>query len=151
MKNANPLPYVALSIGILSLSMSAMFVRWANAPGTVTGFYRLSLSTLILTPFFMIRQRRGSTIPIRVLVIPMLAGIFTAGDFSLWNSSLAFTTAAKCHPARKHCSFMGRLGRLVDLPRKIESLLLAGSPACPHRCAAHHGQRLSPTSTIRDR
>lgn len=94
MKNTKPLPYVALGIGILSLSLSAMFVRWANAPGTVTGFYRLFLSTLILTPFFVVRQQSGSPIPNRVLIFPIVAGIFTAGDFSLWNSSLAFTTAA---------------------------------------------------------
>ena len=28
------------------------------------------------------------------MIFPILAGIFTAGDFSLWNSSLSFTTAA---------------------------------------------------------
>jgi drug/metabolite transporter (DMT)-like permease len=94
MKNTKPLPYVALGIGILSLSLSAMFVRWASAPGTVTGFYRLFLSTLILTPFFIVRQKHEKPIPIPVLIFPILAGIFTAGDFSLWNSSLAFTTAA---------------------------------------------------------
>jgi drug/metabolite transporter (DMT)-like permease len=94
MKNMKSLPYVALAIGILSLSLSAMFVRWANAPGTVTGFYRLFLSTLILTPYFIVRQRRENPIPIRVWIFPIVAGIFTACDFSLWNSSLAFTTAA---------------------------------------------------------
>ncbi len=94
MKETKSLPYVALGIGILSLSLSAMFVRWANAPGTITGFYRLFISTLILTPLFIVRQNRASPIPKKVLIFPLLAGIFTAGDFSLWNSSLAFTTAA---------------------------------------------------------
>lgn len=94
MKENKTLPYVALGIGILSLSLSAMFVRWAKAPGTVTGFYRLFLSTLVLTPLFIIRQNRENPMPKRVLIFPILAGIFTAGDFSLWNSSLAFTTAA---------------------------------------------------------
>ena len=27
------LPYAALAVSILALSLSAMFVRWANAPG----------------------------------------------------------------------------------------------------------------------
>ena len=94
MRNNQQLPYVALGVGILSLSFSAMFVRWANSPGTVTGFYRLFLSTLILTPFFLQRQQNQGPIPIKLLIFPILAGIFTSGDFSLWNSSLAFTTAA---------------------------------------------------------
>ena len=29
-------PYATLVIGILSLSMTSIFVRWADAPGTVT-------------------------------------------------------------------------------------------------------------------
>ncbi len=93
MKN-NLLPYIALGVGISSLSLSAMFVRWANAPGPVTGFYRLFFSTLILTPFFIQRQRRANAIPRAALIFPILAGVFTACDFTIWNSSLAFTTAA---------------------------------------------------------
>jgi drug/metabolite transporter (DMT)-like permease len=94
MKNHKLLPYAALGMGILSLSLSAMFVRWANAPGPITGFYRLFFSTLILTPLFIQRQRRGDSIPRAVLIFPALAGIFTACDFTFWNSSLAFTTAS---------------------------------------------------------
>ncbi len=88
------LPYFSLGIGILSLSLSAMFVRWARAPGAVTGFYRLFLSTLILTPFFFQRQRNSDPPAISILVFPALGGIFTACDLTVWNSSLAFTTAS---------------------------------------------------------
>ena len=88
------LPYIALAVGILSLSLSAMFVRWANAPGPITGLYRLLFSTIILTPFFMQRQKTEAPISRTVLIFPILAGIFTAGDFSFWNTSLAYTTAA---------------------------------------------------------
>jgi drug/metabolite transporter (DMT)-like permease len=94
MQHRKWLPYLALGAGILSLSLSAMFVRWAKAPGPVTGFYRLFFSTLILTPFFVQRQRRDDPIPRAALIFPLLAGLFTACDFALWNSSLAFTTAA---------------------------------------------------------
>jgi len=71
-----------------------MFVRWAHAPGPITGFYRLFFSTLFLTPFFVQRQHSEPAIPHSILIFPILAGIFTAGDFSFWNSSLAYTTAA---------------------------------------------------------
>src|SRR5690349_17726045 len=87
-------PYVALATGILALSLSAMFVRWADAPGPITGFYRLLISTILFIPFFIQRQRTSEPLNRRKLWFPLLAGLFTACDFALWNSSLKFTSAA---------------------------------------------------------
>jgi len=88
------LPYIALAVGISALSLSAMFVRWADAPGPVTGFYRLLISTIFLTPFFLRQQKQLQSIDKKYLIFPLCAGIFTAFDFAFWNSSLKFTTAA---------------------------------------------------------
>ncbi len=86
--------YLALVIGILSLSMTAMFVRWADAPGPVTGFYRLAIATALTAPLFIHRQRTQTAIPRAHLLIPLLGGLFAAGDFALWNTSVLFTTAS---------------------------------------------------------
>lgn len=96
MKNkTNLLPHFALAVGISALSLSAMFVRWADAPGPVTGFYRLLFSTILLTPIFVQRQRKSAApFPWGVLLFPILGGLFTAFDFTFWNSSLKYTTAA---------------------------------------------------------
>ncbi len=51
-QNKSLLAYIALGVGIFSLSFSAMFVRWANAPGPVTAFYRLLFSVFCCCPFF---------------------------------------------------------------------------------------------------
>jgi len=90
----NPLPYLALALGILSLSFSAMFVRWAESPGPVTGLYRVFLSSLILTPFFVQDCRKNCKINRSNIIFPILGGLFTAGDFALWNTAVNFTTAA---------------------------------------------------------
>jgi drug/metabolite transporter (DMT)-like permease len=87
-------PYIALAVGISALSLSAMFVRWAEAPGPVTGFYRLLISTIFFTPLFMRQQKLLEPIDKKYLIFPFFAGIFTAFDFAFWNSSLKFTTAA---------------------------------------------------------
>ncbi len=87
-------PYIALAVGISALSLSAMFVRWAEAPGPVTGFYRLFISTILLTPLFIRQQKQLEPIKKKYLLFPIIAGIFTAFDFAFWNSSLKFTTAA---------------------------------------------------------
>ena len=66
------LPYLALGFGVIALGFSALFVRWANAPGPVVGFYRLGISTLILLPFFVIRRRGGMKITWAILIFPIL-------------------------------------------------------------------------------
>ncbi|MFZ5856544.1 MAG: DMT family transporter [Chloroflexota bacterium] len=86
--------YLALVIGILSLGMTAMFVRWANAPGAVTGFYRLAIATALTAPLFIHRRRAERRVPSRHVLIPLLGGLFAAGDFALWNTSVLYTTAS---------------------------------------------------------
>jgi len=86
--------YLALATGILSLGMTAMFVRWANAPGPVTGFYRLAIATALTAPLFARRGGAQASIPRAHLLIPLLGGLFAAGDFALWNTSVLYTTAS---------------------------------------------------------
>jgi drug/metabolite transporter (DMT)-like permease len=94
------LPYLALGVTILSLSFAAFFVRWADAPAAVFGFYRLGIATLILTPFFLrntIRNRHGPQprrLGVWILVLPALAGLASGLDHFTWNTSLKFTSAA---------------------------------------------------------
>ncbi len=88
------LAYLALATGILSLGMTAMFVRWADAPGPVTGFYRLAIATALTAPLFIRKQWKQAAIPRAHLLIPLLGGLFAAGDFALWNTSVLFTTAS---------------------------------------------------------
>lgn len=88
------LSYIALAVGIVALSLSAMFVRWADAPGPITGFYRLLISTILFIPFFIHRQRTAAPLDKRFVWFPLLAGIFTAFDFAFWNTSVQYTTAA---------------------------------------------------------
>lgn len=89
-----PLPYLMLGIGIISLSMTAMFIRWAHAPATITGFYRLLFASIILFPFFLQRNKSGMGTIRGHLFFPLLGGLFTALDFTFWNSSVLFTTAS---------------------------------------------------------
>jgi drug/metabolite transporter (DMT)-like permease len=88
------LAYLALATGILSLGMTAMFVRWADAPGPVTGFYRLAIATALTAPLFIHRQHTQTSIPRALLLVPLLGGLFAASDFALWNTSVLYTTAS---------------------------------------------------------
>jgi drug/metabolite transporter (DMT)-like permease len=93
-KNKSFRAYLALGVGVIALSFSAMFVRWAHAPGPVTAFYRLFFSVFLLLPFFLPRTRSNPSIWSVSIVFPFLAGVFTAFDLGLWTASLAYTTAS---------------------------------------------------------
>lgn len=93
-QNKTLLAYLALGTGILALSLSAMFVRWADARGPVTAFYRLFFSTFLLLPFFTPRLKTNPAIQSRSIIFPLLAGIFTACDLGVWTASLDYTTAS---------------------------------------------------------
>lgn len=87
------LPYLALGTGILALSLSAMFVRWAQAPGPVTGFYRIFFSSVLLA-VYLSRRGRLRHFNRAGWLYPLAAGLFTACDFALWNTAVQYTTAA---------------------------------------------------------
>jgi drug/metabolite transporter (DMT)-like permease len=111
--------YLALAIGIVSLSFSAMFVRWANAPGPVTAFYRLFFSIFLLLPFFLPRLRTNQPIRSQMIFFPLLAGVFTAFDLALWTASLAYTTAANATLLGNTSPLWVALGTWLILKQKL--------------------------------
>ncbi|MGV2448248.1 UNVERIFIED_CONTAM: EamA family transporter, partial [Bacillus sp. ATCC 13368] len=50
-------PYVALAIGVASVSFSAILVKLATAPSGVIAFYRLLFTVLLMLPVFMVKYR----------------------------------------------------------------------------------------------
>jgi len=120
------LPYIALTVGIVALSMSAMFVRWADAPGPVTGFYRLLISTILFTPLFLKQQKQHPPIDKKYLYFPIAGGIFTAFDFAFWNSSLKFTTAANATLLGNTAPLWVALASLFIFREKLKGIFWAG-------------------------
>jgi drug/metabolite transporter (DMT)-like permease len=87
-------PYLALTVGVFALTFSSFFIRWAQAPGPVTSFYRMAIATLALAPIFLRRAGALRKINKRWLLLPVLAGAFTACDHSLWSTAIHDTTVA---------------------------------------------------------
>jgi drug/metabolite transporter (DMT)-like permease len=87
-EQSNVKAYAALAAGALTLGFSPIFVRWANAPGLVSGFYRMGIASLILfLPF--LRERRNSPHVLRGVVWPAIwAGLFFAGDLAAWMNGV---------------------------------------------------------------
>jgi drug/metabolite transporter (DMT)-like permease len=120
------LAYLALGTGIFALSFSAMFVRWANAPGPVTAFYRLFFSIFLLLPFFALRVRTNASIKSWLIVFPLLAGVFTALDLGLWTTSLSYTTAANATLLGNTAPLWVALGTWLILKQKLSRAFWRG-------------------------
>jgi len=90
-------PLIVIAMGILAVSTASIFIRYAQeyAPSLVIAAWRLSLATLVLSPFALTRRRpeirslnRGE------LGLAALSGIFLALHFATWITSLEYTTVA---------------------------------------------------------
>jgi len=92
-----PIPYLALFMGVLCLSLSAIFVRTAQAPGIVTSFYRMTTASIILLPIVLIRSRGRIQMEKRWLLVPLAAGFITALDHSAWSTAVAYTSIANAN------------------------------------------------------
>src|SRR3989304_3457409 len=70
--------YLDLAIAMVSLGFSAVFVRWADAPGVVTSFYRMAAAVALLAWPFLRRARAAGGLARRGLAFAGLGGLFFA-------------------------------------------------------------------------
>ncbi|MDM5228740.1 DMT family transporter [Cytobacillus sp. NJ13] len=88
-------PYVALAIGVISVSTSAILVKVSSAPSGVIAFYRLLFSVLFMLPVFLIKYvPELRLITRRDWIYSIIAGVFLAFHFILWFESLNYTSVA---------------------------------------------------------
>lgn len=117
--------YLALIFGVLCIGFSAIFVRWANAPGAVTGFYRMSIAVLILTLPFYRRMRdhqgpnRWRKLPRREVIVALVGGIFFAGDLIFWNTGVLISGATNPTLMGNTAPLWVGLGALIFFREKL--------------------------------
>ena len=95
-KKSTTLSYFTLFLGIIFLSISPLFVRWADAPGVVTSFYRMTTVVIITGLIFLMGKKSvaGRGFPKKLWLLPILGGIFSGIDHTLWSTSIETTTVA---------------------------------------------------------
>src|SRR6476646_648025 len=88
-------PYLALTIGVISVSSSAIFVKLSSADAGIVAFYRLLFSVMLMIPVFFPKYLKElKAITKRDWIFSMIAGIFLAFHFILWFESLNYTSVA---------------------------------------------------------
>ena len=97
MKYIEKHPMIMIVIGIMGISLSAIFVRYSNAPSAVTAAYRLLWTVAFLTPVVFGKKeirRELKSIEKKMAAFSILSGLFLAIHFVFWFESLKHTTVA---------------------------------------------------------
>ncbi len=88
-------PYLALVLGVIFISTSAILVRWSQAPAAVIAFYRLLFTLLMMAPFWAVAKKWDvSGITRREWLLMGLSGVMLAFHFIFWFISLEMTSVA---------------------------------------------------------
>lgn len=97
MKLTEKHPFIMIVIGIMGISMSAIFVRFSTAPSVITAACRLLWTVLLMSPVVWgKRSCRTEIVHIKTkeLLLCVCSGIFLAIHFALWFESLQQTSVA---------------------------------------------------------
>ena len=84
-------PLIMIVIGIAGISLSAIFVKYSQAPSVVTAFYRLMWTVVLMTPVVFGRgesRRELMGTDRKSVLLCALSGLFLAMHFTTWFESL---------------------------------------------------------------
>ena len=97
MKYLEKHPMIAIVVGIVGISMSAIFVRYSTAPSAVLAAWRLIWSVVLMTPLVLasgaIRQELKK-VHKKSALMSACSGLFLAAHFILWFEALQRTSVA---------------------------------------------------------
>ncbi len=97
MKYIEKHPMIMIVIGILGISLSAIFVKYSTAPSAVTAAFRLCWTVLLMSP--VVWGKRDVRVELlhvskKEFVLSAFSGLFLAIHFVLWFESLQHTSVA---------------------------------------------------------
>lgn len=88
-------PYLVLALGVFTVAWAAIAIRLAAAPPLVTGAWRLSLASLILTPIALRHcGQELQSLGRRDRQLILASGLFLGLHFATWITSLSYTSVA---------------------------------------------------------
>lgn len=124
-------PYIPIIIGVISVSLSAIFVKLATADAGVIAFYRMLFSVLMMLPVFLWKYvGELKELSKKDWIYSSLAGIFLAFHFILWFESLNYTSVASSTVLVTMQPLFAFLGTYLFFGERISrKTMLAGSIA----------------------
>ncbi|GEN83343.1 membrane protein [Sporosarcina luteola] len=88
-------PYIPIIVGVISVALSAIFVKLATADAGVIAFYRMLFTVILMLPLFLVKYRKEVFLLTKKdWIFSTIAGVFLAFHFILWFESLNYTSVA---------------------------------------------------------
>lgn len=137
MKYLEKNPMIMIVIGIMGISLSAIFVKYSQAPSVVTAAWRLLWTVALMSPVVWGgRERRRELLGTdrKTVLLCALSGVFLALHFWSWfeslkHTSVASSTAIVCTEviwvALGYCVFLK--GKITKKAAAAIAVTLAGS------------------------
>ncbi|ULT56509.1 DMT family transporter [Neobacillus drentensis] len=83
-----------MTISIIAISFSAIFVKWSDAPASILSMYRMWFASILMLPIVWKKRQEFRKIVKRDWFFLFFSGLFLAFHFVLWFGSLKLTTVA---------------------------------------------------------
>lgn len=88
-------PSIPIIIGVISVALSAIFVKLVTADAGVIAFYRMLFTVILMLPLFLVKYRKEVFLLTKKdWIFSTIAGVFLAFHFILWFESLNYTSVA---------------------------------------------------------
>ncbi|MDD2278769.1 MAG: DMT family transporter [Bacteroidales bacterium] len=123
-RESSSFAYIALALGIVCIGFSAIFVKIADVPGSVSSFYRVLIAGVALLPIWIYR---GYKVPsYRDLWLIFIGAAFFSIDLFLWNTAILLTSAATATLLANNAPIWVALISLFIFRQKLESKFWVG-------------------------
>ncbi|MDQ3170157.1 MAG: DMT family transporter [Acidobacteriota bacterium] len=124
--------YAALAAAVAGIAWSAIFVRWADIPGSASAFYRVFIAACVLLPWRAMHQPAGAKRQApgrRAWLMAIAAGILFALDLALFNTAIMRSSAATTSLLGSNAPVFVGLGSWLVFRRRPHRLFWAGLAA----------------------
>ncbi|NGZ77649.1 DMT family transporter [Saccharibacillus alkalitolerans] len=85
---------IPLTVSIIAISFSAIFVKWSSAPAPILSMYRMWFACILMLPIVWAKREEFRRIGRKEARLLIFSGLFLAMHFALWFESLKLTTVA---------------------------------------------------------
>lgn len=84
-------PWIILFLGIVCISVSAIFVKEAHVNGISSAFYRIFFAIIFILPFYI--RTKNKNMSYKGICICLLGGMFFAFELVFWNIAVIISNA----------------------------------------------------------
>lgn len=81
-------------LGVLGVSLSALFIRWSTAPSLIMALYRMGFAAVLTAPMALRKRREFAGLPRRALLLSLTSGVFLGLHFACYFEALRRTSIA---------------------------------------------------------